>query len=143
ARAPQPASSPRGGDATTDLLEQIRTALRRRNQGLIATMLNGSCRIVEQSEDTVTLGFLPSYQQVHMQKVSDAASDVGAAASEVLKRRVSVRCVPIDGTTTTGDGDARGADRPPGQQPSGQQPKEGVMEREARSRFGATPYQSN
>lgn len=137
ARTPQPASSPRG-DAMSDLLEQIRTALRRRNQGLIATMLNGSCRIVEQSEDTVTLGFLPNYQQVHMQKVSDAASDVGASASEVLKRRVSVRCVPIDNTTTAGDGGARGADRPPAQQP-----KDGVLEREARSRFGARPYQSN
>ena len=138
ASTPEPAAGSRGGDAATDLLEQIRTALRRRNQGLIATMLNGSCRIIEQGEDTVTLGFLPNYQQVHMQKVSDAASDVGAAASEVLKRQVSVRCVPVDGATTGGDGNARGADRP-----TGQQPKEGVIQREARSRFGARPYQSN
>ncbi len=138
ARTPEPAAGSRGGDAATDLLEQIRTALRRRNQGLIATMLNGSCRIIEQGEDTVTLGFLPNYQQVHMQKVSDAASDVGAAASEVLKRQVSVRCVPLDGATTGGDGDGRGADRP-----TAQQPKEGVIQREARSRFGARPYQSN
>ncbi|MCY3733907.1 MAG: AAA family ATPase, partial [Chloroflexi bacterium] len=143
ARTPQPASAPRSSDATTDLLEQIRTALRRRNQGLIATMLNGSCRIVEQSEDTLTLGFLPNYQQVHMQKVSEAASEVGAAASEVLKRRVSVRCVAFDGATTAGDGDARGADRATAQQATPRQPKEGVMQREARSRCGARPYQSN
>ncbi len=143
ARTPQPASAPRSSDATTDLLEQIRTALRRRNQGLIATMLNGSCRIIEQSEDTLTLGFLSNYQQVHMQKVSDAASEVGAAASEVLKRRVSVRCVAFDGATTAGDGDARGPDRTTAQQPTPRQPKEGVMQREARSRFGARPYQSN
>ena len=143
-RTPQPASTPQGdSSATDDLLEQIRTALRRRNQGLIATMLNGSCRIVEQTEDTVTLGFLPNYQQVHMQKVSDAASDVAAAASEVLKRRVKVRCVPVDGTTAqSGAGEARAQNQPPAQPPA-QPPRESVIQREAKSRFGAQPYRSN
>ncbi|MDE2966820.1 MAG: DNA polymerase III subunit gamma/tau [Chloroflexota bacterium] len=128
----------RAASAADDLLEQIRTALRRRNQGLIATMLNGSCRIMDQSEDSLTLGFLPSYQQVHMQKVADAAEAVSAAASEVLKRRVAVRCVPADGSSPASAGeskalqpDAAPADRP------------GAISREAKSRFGARPYQSN
>lgn len=140
AQAPQPASAAGGdGSASADLLEQIRTALRRRNLGLIATMLNGSCRVVEQTEDTVTLGFLPNYQQVHMQKVSDAASDVAAAASGVLKRRVTVRCVPFDGSAPqVNSGEQRGQS-PPAEQP----PRDSVIQREARSRFGARPFQSN
>ncbi len=138
-RTPQPASASGGADATTDLLEQIRTALRRRNQGLIATMLNGSCRVIEQTEETVTLGFLPNYQQVHMQKVSDAVSDVGAAASEVLKRRVTVRCVPFDGSTAQSAGEESSGQS----QPVAEPPRESVIQREARSRFGARPYQSN
>lgn len=139
ARTPQPASAPRGdSSASSDLLEQIRTALRRRNQGLIATMLNGSCRIIEQTEDTLTLGFLPNYQQVHMQKVSDAASEVSAAASEVLKRRIDVRCVASDGSAAQDGPAPRGQTQQPAQPP-----RDSVIQREARSRFGARPYQSN
>ena len=141
-RSPAPQPEPAtGGDnsATNDLLEQIRMALRGRNQGLIATMLNGSCRVIEQTENTVTLGFLPNYQQVHMQKVSDAASDVAAAASGVLKRQVTVRCVPFDGSAPqVGSGEQRGQSPP-----SAQPPRESVIQREARSRFGARPFESN
>ena len=138
ARTPQRASAANDDGSAADLLEQIRTELRRRKGGLIATMLNGSCRIIEQDDDTLTLGFLPTYQQVHMQKVRDAASDVAAAASEVLKRRVSIRCVPFDGTGASGGGDTHEQNRP-----AAQPPRESVIQREARSRFGARPYQSN
>lgn len=130
--------------ASDDLLDQIRMALRRRNQGLIATMLNGSCRITDQSEDSLTLGFLPNYQQVHMQKVADASEAVSAAASEVLKRRVAVRCVPAeasssnpsDRATTSGAPTPSQAGPTPANRPS-------AIVREAKSRFGARPYQSN
>lgn len=155
-RTQQPAQRPaqpaqhasRADSASSDLLDQIRTALRRRNQGLIATMLNGSCRIVEQTEDVVTLGFLPNFQHVHMQKVSDAGTDVSAAASEVLKRRVSVRCVAVDaspgagppgGVAPSASGQTQSRGGPAAQSP----PRESVIQREARSRFGARPYQSN
>ena len=148
----QPVSASAGGSSSSaDLLDQIRTALRRRNQGLIATMLNGSCRITEQTDDSLTLGFLPTYQQVHMQKVTEASTDVSAAASEVLKRRVTVRCVPVDNsapTSSNGDGGRRTEQsaQPP-QQPKQSQQKpqrrESVIGREARSRFGARPYQAN
>ncbi len=147
-RPQQPASAPRqpqaaraqgGSDAGSgDLLEQIRTALRRRNQGLIATMLNGSCRIIEQSEQSLTLGFLPNFQQVHMQKVADASEAVSAAASEVLKRRVQVKCVVADGSSPPSGGSsgaAKNASTPPA--------RESVIGREAKARFGARPYQSN
>ena len=138
-RPSQPARAQAGGGAESgDLLEQIRTALRRRNQGLIATMLNGSCRITDQSDDTITLGFLPSYQQVHMQKVAEASDAVSAAASEVLKRRVVVKCVPADESAPAAGGAAGGQQNAA---PKASQP--GVIGREARARFGARPYQSN
>ena len=148
----QPAPASAGGSSSSaDLLDQIRTALRRRNQGMIATMLNGSCTITEQTDDSLTLGFLPTYQQVHMQKVSEASTDVSAAASEVLKRRVTVRCVPVDNsapTSSNGDGGRRteqSAQPPPQPKQSQQEPqrRESVIGREARSRFGARPYQAN
>lgn len=134
----EPSAPASASAASGDLLDQIRTALRRRNQGLIATMLNGSCRIIAQSEDSLTLGFLPSYQQVHMQKVVEASEAVSAAASEVLKRPVVVKCVPFDGSSSASAG-ASGASQ------SGSQPanRPGVIGREAKSRFGARPYQSN
>ncbi len=148
----QPAPASAGGSSSSaDLLDQIRTALRRRNQGMIATMLNGSCRITEQTDDSLTLGFLPTYQQVHMPKVSEASTDVSAAASEVLKRRVTVRCVPVDNsapTSSNGDGGRRteqSAQPPPQPKQSQQEPqrRESVIGREARSRFGARQYQAN
>ena len=139
ARTPQPASAPTGdGSTAADLLDQIRTALRRRNQGLIATMLNGSCRITAQTEDSLTLEFLPNFQQVHMQKVADASDAVSAAASEALKRRVLVKCVAADGAASTAE-DATSAPKnssPPAARQS-------VIGREAKARFGARPYQSN
>ncbi len=134
----EPAAPASAGAASGDVLDQIRTALRRRNQGLIATMLNGSCRVTAQSEDSLTLGFLPSYQQVHMQKVVEASEAVSAAASEVLKRPVVVKCVPFDGSSSASAG-APGTSQP-GSRPAN---RPGVIGREAKSRFGARPYQSN
>ena len=136
------ASSTQSDDG--QLLDQIRTALRRRQQGLIATMLNGSCRIMEQGEQSITFGFLPNFQQVHMKKVAEAQSDVNAAASEVLRRQVSVRCVPISEDASRDNG-GQPAGRAPGIAPpqSEQPPRESVIQREARNRFGARPYQSN
>ena len=153
----QPSPQPSGSAGASDLLDQIRVALRQRNQGLIATMLNGSCRITDQTDDSLTLGFLPTYQQVHMQKVIEALTDVSAAASAVLKRQITVRCVPLDNPAqASGNGSQaqrgqrtqqspqRTQGRQEGQQ--GQPPpqrRESVVGREARARFGARPYQAN
>ena len=138
-REPAAATQSGGTGETTELLEQIRAALRRRNQGLIATMLNGSCQIIGQTEDSVTLGFLPNFQQVHMQKVADATEAVSAAASEVLKRRVAVRCVASDGSAPTAVATVTQESRPAQNDRSA----ESVISREAKARFGARPYQSN
>ncbi len=131
-----------GSSGEAEVLEQIRSALRRRNQGLIATMMNQSCRILEQTEDSLTLGFLPNYQQVHMRKVSEAAAHVSAAASEVLGRQVAVRCVPSDGS---GQASSNGSPGGAGQAPAREAPqvRESVIGREAKSRFGARPYRAN
>ncbi len=158
-RAPQPqpvgasnGSGSRGSAGDADLVEQIRNALRRRKQGMIATLLNGSCRIIAQTEDSFTLGFLPNYQQVHMQKVSAAASDVAAAASEILRRPVTVRCVPFDGNRTPPTSPAppsanasnpAAAPAPTETTAPAAPARESVIGREAKSRFGARPYQSN
>jgi len=142
---PRPAAA-NANPEVEELLEQIRSALRRRNQGLIATMLNGSCRIVAQTADSISLGFLPSYQQVHMRKVSDASSDVAAAASEVLRRRVTVSCVPIDEhvpAVSNGNGVRNSQVKTEPSQPSAPPMRESVIGREARTRFGARPYHSN
>ena len=150
----QPSNPPSGSAGPSDLLDQIRAALRQRNQGLIATMLNGSCRIAAQTDDSLTLGFLPTYQQVHMQKVTEALTDVSAAASAVLKRQITVRCVPLDNPAQASGNGSQGqrTQRSPqqsqqrqegqqGQPP--QQQRESVVGREARARFGARPYQAN
>ena len=90
-------SSVRPARAPADqLVEQIRDQLREQREGLLATLLNQSCRIVEQTEDKLVLGFLPNYQNVHMEKVREAVGKVAAAASAVLGRAVAVECVPID-----------------------------------------------
>ena len=90
-------SSARPARAPADqLVEQIRDQLRDQREGLLATLLNQSCRIVEQTEDKLVLGFLPNYQNVHMGKVRESVDKVAAAASAILGRAVSVECVPID-----------------------------------------------
>ena len=73
-----------------------------------------------------------------MQKVAEASDAVSAAASEVLKRRVVVKCVPADESAPAAGGTAGGQQNAA---PKASQP--GVIGREARARFGARPYQSN
>lgn len=163
---PRPAQLPAPGASQTEaaapadeLLDAIRVGLRRRGQGMIATMLNGSCRITEQSNDSLTLGFLPNYQQVHMQKVIEAQSHVDAATTEALQRPVTVRCVPLSASassTSTGapspspttqtpysPPSPRSDVEPPARSVAEQPRRESVIEREARARFGARPYQTN
>ncbi len=161
-RPPEPAQRPRAeaqpaanlSDAER-LLDALRAALRRRNQGLVATMLNGSCRVVEQTDDGLVLGFFPNYQQVHMQRVVDAGADVSAAASEVLQRRVTVRCVAVDGSEPSARSDSpapapASVPSPPASGANGngargsaaesaapKPPPGSAMVREAKRRFGA------
>ena len=59
-------------------------------------MLNGSCRIVEETEQKLTLGFFPNYHAFHLVQVREGADDVAAAASAVLGRSVTIECVEID-----------------------------------------------
>ena len=139
-------SSSGSGRGSGDLLNQIRDMLRQRDLGLIAAMLNGSCQIVDQQQDTITLGFLPSFQQVHMQKVIEASEAVSAAASQVLKRRVSVKCVPSDGTANTASSPVANSSASGGTSPRAKPSApaaNSVIRREAESRFGAKPFQPN
>ncbi len=95
-RAPRESSSRSARPAADELVERIREQLRSEREGLLATMLNQSCRVIEQTDDKIVLGFLPNYQAVHMDKVREAIDKVAAAASAVLGRAVTVECVPID-----------------------------------------------
>ena len=153
AQAPRPAPSQQAASSPTqaandqpnrsdigDLLEQIRDTLKRQNQRLLATMLNGSCRVIEQTEDSLTFGFLPNYQG-NIPRVSEGVSHVSAAASEVLGRRVTVRCVPLDQTTPAA---VVNPPDPPTKQPQPQPvTPPSVIVREATARFGARPYEVN
>ncbi len=144
-RQTQPTSAPVAGTPpnrsdTGDLLEQIRNTLKRQNQRLLATMLNGSCRVIEQTEDSLTFGFLPNYQG-NIPRVSEGVSHVSAAASEVLGRRVTVRCVPLDQAAPAADVNPPD---PPTKQPQPQPvTPPSVIVREATARFGARPYDVN
>ena len=95
-RAPRETSTRSARPAADELVERIRERLRSEREGLLATMLNQSCRVIEQTDDKIVLGFLPNYQAVHMDKVREAIDKVAAAASAVLGRAVTVECVPID-----------------------------------------------
>ena len=137
--APQPNREPARASAPStsdDLLDGIRKELRRRNFGMIATLLNGSCQIVAQTDDALTLGFLEHYLSMHLPKVQEQIAHVSAAASEVLGRKVAVKCVPFDDTAVAPPPQTSAASAPPEPLPS-------VMVREAQSRFGAQPYQAN
>lgn len=90
-------TSSRGGRPAADgLVERIREQLRSEREGLLATMLNQSCRVIEQTDDKIVLGFFPTYQAVHMDRVRQEIAKVAAAASAVLGRTVTVECVPVD-----------------------------------------------
>ena len=102
AREAAPAASartvPREGE---DAIVQLRDELKSRGNGRIAAMLNGSCRIAEETNEKLTLGFLPNYHEFHLVQVRAAIDDVTAAAEAVLGRAVTVECVAIDGAAPT------------------------------------------
>ena len=113
AQSAQPAreASARPARAPADqLIEQIRDQLRSWREGMLATMLNQSCSIIEQTEDKLVLGFFPIYQAMHMERVRSEIDKVASAASAVLGRTVTVECVPID--------DANSAPPPRSEQPA-------------------------
>ena len=95
-RAARETSSRSARPAADGLVERIREQLRSEREGLLATMLNQSCRVVEQTDDKIVLGFFPTYQAVHMDRVRQESDKVAAAASAVLGRTVTVECVPVD-----------------------------------------------
>ena len=136
---PPPASAP-----PDQILQSLRDALRQRGYGLVATMINGSCQIISQTEDSLTLGFFDNYLQMHMPKVQDEIGQVSAAASQVLGRQITVRCVPNDGAAATSTSTASAPPATPSpQNPPPAEPPQSVIAREAASRFGARPYQAN
>ncbi len=147
--ASQPSQRPPASAPPDQILQSLRDALRQRGFGLVATMINGSCQIISQTEDTLTLGFFDNYQQMHMPKVQDEIGQVSAAASQVLGRPITVRCVPNDGASAASASAASAPAAPAAPSPQGPQssppadPPQSVIAREAASRFGARPYQAN
>ena len=74
----------------------IRLEVKKRGNARLAAMLNRSCRIAEETEQKLTLGFFPNYHAFHLVQVREGAGDVAAAASAVLGRTVTIECVEID-----------------------------------------------
>ena len=93
-RQAEPAAAAAGEPA--DLLRSVRDRLRSSKHGRLSAMLNGSCRITEQSDDALTLGFLPNFQNFHQPEIEGNIQAVAAAFSQVLGREVSIRCIAID-----------------------------------------------
>ncbi len=99
AEASAPAAQPAASRAPTqagDRIVAIRMEVQKRGNRRLAAMLNGSCRIVEATEQKLTLGFFPNYHAFHLVQVREGADDVAAAASAVLGRTVTIECVEID-----------------------------------------------
>ena len=102
--SPAPAASPAPAGARArpprspedEMLRAIRQQVRESGDGALAAWLNSSCKIVELSDDTLTLGFFPNYVKIHKGKVEDGSTAVTAAASQVIGRPVSVRCTAVD-----------------------------------------------
>ena len=112
----QPAreASARPARAPADqLIGQIRDQLRSRREGMLATLLNQSCSIIEQTEDKLVLGFFPIYQAKHMEMVRSDIDKVASAASAVLGRTMTVECVPIDDANSPPPRAASSAASPP------------------------------
>ena len=96
APAAQPAAASRAPTQAGDRIVAIRMEVQKRGNRRLAAMLNGSCRIVEETEQKLTLGFFPNYHAFHLVQVREGAGDVAAAASAVLGRTVTIECVEID-----------------------------------------------
>ena len=107
-RQAEPAAAAASGGGPDDLLRSVREQLRGSKNGRLSAMLNGSCRITEQSDDALTLGFLPNFQNFHQPEIEGNIQAVAEAFSRVLGREVSIRCVAID----------RAPDAPPPAAPS-------------------------
>ena len=90
------AAAAASGGGPDDLLRSVREQLRGSKNGRLSAMLNGSCRITEQSDDALTLGFLPNFQNFHQPEIEGNIQAVAEAFSRVLGREVSIRCVAID-----------------------------------------------
>ena len=96
APAAQPAAASRAPTQAGDRIVAIRMEVQKRGNRRLAAMLNGSCRIVEETEQKLTLGFFPNYHAFHLVQVREGADDVAAAASAVLGRTMTIECVEID-----------------------------------------------
>ena len=96
AQSTQPAREASARAPADQLIEQIRDQLRSRREGMLATMLNQSCSVIEQTEDKLVLGFFPIYQAMHMERVRSDIDKVASAASAALGHTVTIECVPID-----------------------------------------------
>lgn len=143
-RAARETSSRGGRPAADGLVERIREQLRSEREGLLATMLNQSCRVVEQTDDKIVLGFFPTYQAVHMDRVRQEINKVAAAASAVLGRTVTVECVPVDDANPPrgNPNPAPAAANPPpaAEQPAAEQPAaEQVVAEQPIAQYSAAP----
>ena len=96
ASAAQPAAPARAPTQAGEPIVAIRLEVKKRGNPRLAAMLNRSCRIVEETEQKLTLGFFPNYHAFHLVQVREGADDVAAAASAVLGRTVTIECVEID-----------------------------------------------
>ena len=148
-RTGREASSRSTRPAADGLVERIREQLRSEREGLLATMLNQSCRVVEQTDDKIVLGFFPTYQAVHMDRVRQEVDKVAAAASAVLGRAVTVECVPIDdanpprgnfGPAPAAANPQPAAEPPAAEQPAAEQPAaEQVVAEQPIAQYSAAP----
>lgn len=100
----QPAVAPRTAREApargADPLTAIRDELKRRGSVRLSAMLNGSCRIVEQSEAKLSLGFLPNFHNIHLLEARNGLKQITEAASVVLGRQMAVDCIPVDDSAT-------------------------------------------
>lgn len=150
-RAARETSSRGGRPAADGLVERIREQLRSEREGLLATMLNQSCRVVEQTDDKIVLGFFPTYQAVHMDRVRQEINKVAAAASAVLGRTVTVECVPVDDANpprgnpnpapaAASPEPAAASPQPAAEQPAAEQPTVGqVVAEQPIAQYSAAP----
>ena len=93
-RRPPPA--PVARTPQEQLVFDIRQRLKASNEHELVALLNGSCTIPDLEGDELALHFLPMYVDFHKSKVEGAAATVAAAASAVLGRTVTIRCVDAE-----------------------------------------------
>ena len=98
ANAPEkrPSSAPVERTPQEQVLFDIRQQLKASGEHELVALLNGSCTIPEIEGDELALQFLPMYVDFHKSKVEAAAAAVTAAASVVLGRAVTIRCIDAE-----------------------------------------------